>query len=471
MERGITAIVAVVLLIAIAVIAAVGIYFWVEGLATKQPTPEKPVAIVANPISSRSVLIANLGNKPLSVSVLKTSDPSTVCDFGKNVTIEPGGQAKCELKGFPKTNELVIYGNGTGSTPVRLIDTKDIIQVDVKKLGYNGGTANEIAADNNNHFYVAASYLNSSNVRHALAISLNTSGHVLWDKDLGTGMFYDLVYTGGYLYLTGVSNDNVSVVKLYASNGTEIWNKTFDFGGVDRAYDSKSDDQENYYPVGEANATTNPSLIVFKVSPSGDKLWTVKYDGGTFDNASGYANAYYDGYIYAVGMVRNSTEKDTLLLKINASDGSVVWTKVYRIGENSTGFGIVPYKGYLYISGQEWSAPDGSDTAYLVMKVDIDGNLISKNRWLTGNERYGGGGDTVYNGYLYTFGTVASDSTRRIAIIKWDTNLNVIYAQALNFTESTYSYGGVGYNGYMYQAGGTTGVSPTDVVWVKWQLS
>ena len=47
MKKGISPIVAVVLLIAIAVIAAVGLYFWVGGLATQQPTSTTPIVISA----------------------------------------------------------------------------------------------------------------------------------------------------------------------------------------------------------------------------------------------------------------------------------------------------------------------------------------------------------------------------------------------------------------------------------------
>ncbi len=61
MKKGISPIVAVVLLIAIAVVAAVGLYFWVGGLSTKQPTPQTPVSITATPIGDGQVLIANLG--------------------------------------------------------------------------------------------------------------------------------------------------------------------------------------------------------------------------------------------------------------------------------------------------------------------------------------------------------------------------------------------------------------------------
>ncbi|MCD6522222.1 MAG: hypothetical protein J7K68_00590, partial [Candidatus Diapherotrites archaeon] len=48
-SRAISPIVSVVLLIAIATIAAVGLYFWVGGYATKQPTTETPISIYAIP--------------------------------------------------------------------------------------------------------------------------------------------------------------------------------------------------------------------------------------------------------------------------------------------------------------------------------------------------------------------------------------------------------------------------------------
>ena len=76
MKKGVSPVVAIVLLIAIAVVAATGLYFWSGGLATKQPTPEVPIAIFANPIddSSGRILIANLGSESLTVGELQTTD-------------------------------------------------------------------------------------------------------------------------------------------------------------------------------------------------------------------------------------------------------------------------------------------------------------------------------------------------------------------------------------------------------------
>ncbi len=70
MKRGISVIVAVVLLIALTVIAGVSIYFWISGLTAKRATPNAPVAIVANPVGNGKVLIANLGQKLIETSIM-----------------------------------------------------------------------------------------------------------------------------------------------------------------------------------------------------------------------------------------------------------------------------------------------------------------------------------------------------------------------------------------------------------------
>ncbi len=132
MRKGISPIVAVVLLIAIAVIAAVGIYFWMSGLATKQPTPEKPIPIVANPVSTKpsrlAVLVANLGDRELPAgSEIKTTN-------GARATlaepIPPGEQKLIVIYGgstntsegsvnFTNNTDVCIYSSGTGTSCVK----------------------------------------------------------------------------------------------------------------------------------------------------------------------------------------------------------------------------------------------------------------------------------------------------------------------------------------------------------------
>ncbi len=112
MRKGISPIVAVVLLIAIAVIAAVGLYFWVGGLATKQPTPTAPGTITAT--CTGSVLtVTNIGANSLTdatLSITGTSAASACSD----IPTASGATAVC-LANMSSGETGTVYGAGTGA--------------------------------------------------------------------------------------------------------------------------------------------------------------------------------------------------------------------------------------------------------------------------------------------------------------------------------------------------------------------
>ncbi|MCK4327440.1 MAG: type IV pilin [Candidatus Diapherotrites archaeon] len=78
-RKGISPIVAVVLLIAIAVIAAVGLYFWVGGLATKQPTPSTPKTITAL-CTGTTLTITNIGTETITEELFFGNSTSATTD-------------------------------------------------------------------------------------------------------------------------------------------------------------------------------------------------------------------------------------------------------------------------------------------------------------------------------------------------------------------------------------------------------
>ncbi len=159
MKKGISPIIAVVLLIAIAVIAAVGVYFWVGGIATKQPTPNPPIvinAIVAGiykvgDTETTEILVQNLGSRPLTTKCLQTSEGwitndgfhaglwcvmlNTTSQSLETKTIKPGEQAPCVLLNQTKatlsgysnvihyTKTIALYGKGTSSVTLQLTNS------------------------------------------------------------------------------------------------------------------------------------------------------------------------------------------------------------------------------------------------------------------------------------------------------------------------------------------------------------
>ena len=112
MKKGISPIVAVVLLIAVAIIAACGLYFWTAGIATKQPVPQQAAVINAIPLGGGKVLIANLGSTEITGG-LQSTEGVLSCDY----PIPPGEQVACNLTGTGEAG-VVIYGASTGSAIV-----------------------------------------------------------------------------------------------------------------------------------------------------------------------------------------------------------------------------------------------------------------------------------------------------------------------------------------------------------------
>ncbi|MCK4327439.1 MAG: type IV pilin [Candidatus Diapherotrites archaeon] len=94
MRKGISPIVAVVLLIAIAVIAAVGLYFWVGGLATKQPTPDTP-----NIITAQTVTCATNAGVPTDVTVMLQNLGTDLIATGQNFTLVANNASCVEALG------------------------------------------------------------------------------------------------------------------------------------------------------------------------------------------------------------------------------------------------------------------------------------------------------------------------------------------------------------------------------------
>jgi len=127
MKRGIAPIVSVVLLLMIVMAGAVSILFWITGTTSPQPVPQRAIPILATPVSNdyvtMTVLIANLGNRPIPAgTILYTleNEVSTVLPE----TIDAGCQALVTFEGYDEngvdhyfpTGTYTIYGKQEGMT-------------------------------------------------------------------------------------------------------------------------------------------------------------------------------------------------------------------------------------------------------------------------------------------------------------------------------------------------------------------
>jgi flagellin-like protein len=112
MQKGISPIVAVVLLIAIAVIAAVGLYFWVGGLATQQPTTQKPIVISAQGLSC-----GKLAAGEWATAMVQNLDPSQTLAATLYIKDDTGTASNSTISFLPSSQNLTNFSSaGSGFT-------------------------------------------------------------------------------------------------------------------------------------------------------------------------------------------------------------------------------------------------------------------------------------------------------------------------------------------------------------------
>jgi hypothetical protein len=157
-----------------------------------------------------------------------------------------------------------------------------------------------------------------------------------------------------------------------------LWQRIFDTGETDYAEDITTDYQGNIIVVGSVVGfvmTTNDDILIIKYSPSGDTLWTKRFDLTWADVAYGVA-ADPGGNIIVVGGINDDlTGWNTLILKCD-SDGNLLWKRTYSKNDEGGGISgvgvVIDSENNLIVIGKV--ADNWGD--YITLKYDPNGNLL-----------------------------------------------------------------------------------------------
>ncbi|MCP4440848.1 MAG: hypothetical protein GY810_18150 [Aureispira sp.] len=132
-----------------------------------------------------------------------------------------------------------------------------------------------------------------------------------------------------------------------------------------------------YFSLNTNNAAANNNILIGKISSSGNLEWAKEWDGNYDDispdsgengETGGTANSISidaSGNIYVVGKnasVSQNNINSILILKINPSDGSILWEKIWKhewpaaggshlARMNAEGYGIDASGDYVYVTG------------------------------------------------------------------------------------------------------------------------
>ncbi|MFC2174277.1 archaellin/type IV pilin N-terminal domain-containing protein [archaeon] len=524
--KGISPVVAVVLLIAIAVVAAVALYFWGAGLATKQSTPNTPIAITATPIGGGKILVANLGSEPIAGPLYLTSG-SIACNYpivGQEACNTSGTEGLIVTLWGPDVSQVVLQTAAiTAGTP----GCGDGV-VDVGETCDDGNTDDGDCCDSSCTFDVITTACTDTTADDCLvsqcdgagvcdqAAANEAAGTICIDdpsyppgakcdgagtcdcvaneganeascgdtldndcdgdvdgadadcaggaavapwaasldsgrNEVGYGGGEGSLYTMGYQEDAGVLDWDVFVSSLNASDGSELWNSTFDCydgpgnhdqglefvvlasGGfaiagtcgtagdqeawalvldssgneVRNATFDSTGDQDEFNAViedgtdlvfaGKNKTAINRGLIV-KYDSSLVEQWNVTFNQSGASSWVSDIIEVSDGYV-ATGL----SDNDLLIWKVDKATGAQIWNKTYDVGYNreDEGTAIVELGAGAGFAIGGYTTNNNPDNDVLIMKTDTSGVLTWNVTYDGGTEHdFGFGIVEVSDGYV-----------------------------------------------------------------------
>ena len=270
---------------------------------------------------------------------------------------------------------------------------------------YNGlGNGNDwgvaLGLDGKGNLYVSGESEGAGTSSDYVTIKYNPSGDTLWVRRYnGPANSVDKAYAlavdvSGNVYVTGESEDketksDYATIK-YDPSGEVLWTKRYDGGGkgLDKAYALTLDQRGNVYATGESEGKgTGPDYVTIKYNGDGDTLWIRRYAGSGNSVDKAYALAVdSSGNVYVTGQSGSGAGADYATIKYDAS-GDQLWVKRYN------GVGNAMDKAYalgldakenVYVTG--FSFGNGTDKDYVTIKYNPRGDTL----WV---KRYNGPGN------------------------------------------------------------------------------
>lgn len=241
--------------------------------------------------------------------------------------------------------------------------------------------------------------IRNRSVHRMFMVKLDSDGNEEWNSTLGhmNCSNYDGIQTsdGGYA-LIGVCYDttyhweNDIILIRTDSNGTELWNRTFDLSWADFGQGIEQTSDRGFIIVGtsiDSDPNIGNELLHIRTDRNGTVLWNRTY-GGNRTEWGQQVIIMPDGGFMAFGYTESfeARRRDIWLLRTD-SMGVELWNTTFGGPKNDTFqmATIVPDSGYLIVGVSEVEIePDGPiDTDAVVARVNDSGQLI----W---SKRYGG---------------------------------------------------------------------------------
>lgn|GEM_PF-615674 len=279
----------------------------------------------------------------------------------------------------------------------------------------------DIWADNLGHlFAVGRSESESRDV--CLVVRYAAGGEITWQKGLAVG---DKTWGTGIcpvsddrLAVCGVAgadaNTDYMVAVLDAEDGRTVWIRNIDLGPNDLAARIACDASGNLAIIGlYGENAVNPDIVILKLGPNGDTLWTRRYDSGGADEPGDIA---FDGFgnIIATGTARVGDSVRCVIIEYDP-DGNLIRKLAYGTVAQATGKGIyVTGESDIYVTGS--LIEQGGKNDILAFQYKPDAVSVWEKQYSPGPNA--NGVDLVVDGDVYVAATVEA-RTRDVLVCRF----------------------------------------------------
>jgi hypothetical protein len=279
----------------------------------------------------------------------------------------------------------------------------------------------DVWADNFGHLF-AVGRSRSQGKDICLVIRYAADGSITWQKGLsvgdktwGTGI---CPVSGDRIAVCGVAGSDANtdhmVALLDAKDGRTVWVKNIDLGPNDVAARIACDDKDNLAIVGlHGKDAARPDIVIVKLKPNGDTLWTRRYDSGGADEPGDVA---FDGFgnVVANGTARIGDSTRCVIIEYNPV-GDLIRQLAYGTVAQAMGKAIYITKdSEIYMAGTIIEA--GGKHDILAFQYKPDAVAIWEQQFTTGPK--GDAVDLVVNGDVYTAATVQG-KTRDVLVCRF----------------------------------------------------
>jgi len=425
MRHGISPIVAVVLLIAIAVIAAVGLYFWTAGLATKQPVPNTPASITATPLGSGKVLIANLGQSPINASALQAVGATWVGCTGTGI-VPAGQQILCNYSG---SGNIVVYGADNVGTTF----------FDDGSTGGGGPTGGPVCGNN---IVEGTESCDGTNLSSQTCI---TRGHTngtlacFGNCTFNETTCCDATQTPETSCADGLDNDCDGLVDGAdpdCAGPAVTWKHLFDTGSVSE-YPMAIAETGSYVTISDKAGPDG--CWVGGLDSNGGLSWSDTWPRRCFSSYSSVVRVTGGGSL-AMGQFMNSTSGfyEMYLQRYDGS-GNKLWSNTLATSHHMYCNSLVETGDGGFTAGCNYNGNID------IMKLGSNGALVGTFTYDAADDAYtlGGGLIKITDGYVFT-GRIVQAGDSNVLVVKLNNAGGVVWETTLNLSPgvgSDYAYG------------------------------